>query len=274
MNKYKLVLPKNFTKEQVSYVEEFKKLVTIMSDNTDMIFGAKDINSKHIISTNSYAKIVGLKNGHEVENRFDRDMPCDGTSQYADSYVREDLLLINSLEINKVISTLNVHHYSDGVKARIFKKYILSHKPSESILGTIYSGYDIELKDVLKILPIYITRFGPNNSIQSINNNDVLIDQVKLTNYEQELCFLFLLNWEFKQIADFMNKFRPNHTDRTADTVIKKKNYICEKLNLKSNRMKDLQDFLISIGFHNKMPVSFYNQVIGSTLLDKMPVGF
>jgi hypothetical protein len=69
-----------------------------------------------------------------------------------------------------------------------------------------------------------------------------------------------------------MNTFRGEHYTRTADTIIKKKNYICEKLSLPSTNVSDLQDFLVSVGFHNSMPQSFYNRIIGSTILDEIPI--
>lgn len=260
MNMYKMVAPEKFTTEHIEFIEEFKKSIITISNYTDVILGAKDIYSRHIISTIAYANIVGFKNGYDVTGFLDKDMPCDGTSQYADSYVQEDNDLMNSLDINKSVSILNVHNYSNGIKAKVFKKKILYHEASSSILGTIYSGSDIELQNILNIMPSYIMRFGITGSIESIDSNRVINDVV-LTDYEQELCFLFILNWEFKQIANFMDQLRPMITPRTADTIIKKKNYICNKFNIMSNRIKDLQDFLVSIGFHNKMPESFYKRL-------------
>lgn len=262
---YRIVKPEEFTLEHSNYIDSFKKSIKMVSSHMNIIFGAKDIESRHIISTDSYAQIVGLKYGEEVSARFDRDMPCDGTAQYEKSYIKEDLSLIRSLNPEKNISILNVHHYSDGLKARIFKKRLLCHSNSQSILGTVYSGFDIELKNILNIIPSYIIKFGATGSL-SIGNQK-LSNNIQLNNYEQEICFLLLLNWEFKQIANFMNEIRPLQNERNANTIIKKKNYICEKLNLDTTNVTDLQSFLVSIGFHNSMPTTFYNRIIGSTLL-------
>lgn len=266
MNNYKFVSPQNFTEDHIRYIDDFKTSVKLLSLNSDIIFGAKDINSRHLISTDTYAQIVGLSNGEDVSGRRDHDMPCHGTAQYADCYVKEDSLLLNTFDPDQSISVLNIHNYSDGMNARVFKKRILCHKPSRSILGTVYSGYNIELKDVLNIIPSYIIRFGATSTIESTSKINIA-SSVHLTEYEEELCFLFLLNWEFKQIAEFMNKFRPEHLDRTADTVIKKKNYLCQKFNLNTTRLLDLQSFLVAMNFHNKMPKSFYRKIVGSTIL-------
>ncbi|MDQ5922074.1 MAG: hypothetical protein QG673_2133 [Pseudomonadota bacterium] len=260
----KIVTPEQFTPEHLVYLNDFKKSLETISAQSNIIFGAKDVNSKHITATNAYAKIVGLNNGNDVSARLDKEMPCEGTAQYADCYVREDLSLINSLDPEKNLSVLNVHHYSDGLKARLFKKHLLYHKQSNSILGTIYSGFDLKFKDILNIIPSYIMKFS-SRSLPI--GKQKLINDIELTDYEQEICFLLILNWEFKQIANFMNETRPMRNNRTADTIIKKKNYICEKLNLPSTNVGDLQDFLVSIGFHNSMPTSFYNRIVGSTIL-------
>ena len=264
-NLCKIVSPDQFTPEHLSYINDLKRSIGIISNQLDIILGAKDINSRHIISTNTYACIVGLTSGEAVSGRLDKEMPCDGTTQYADDFVKEDLALINLLNPEGSISVLNVHHYSDGLKARLFKKRILYHNDSNSILGTTYSGFDIELKNVLNILPSYIIKFGVTGSL-SIGTYKVS-DNVDLTDYEQEICFLLLLNWDFKQIASFMNETRSEYGTRMADTIIKKKNYICEKLSLPTTNVSCLQEYLVSIGFHNIMPVSFYNRIVGSTVL-------
>ena len=262
---YKIVTPENFTTDHLDFINEFKKSIHTISTQSDIMIGAKDVNSRHIISTDAYAQKVGLKSGNDVSSRFDKEMPCDGTAQYADCYVKEDLSLINTLNPDKSLSTLNIHHYSDGLKSRLFKKHLLYHHTSRSILGTVYSGFDIELKNVLNIIPSYIIKFGAIGSLSITNQK--LINSIELTDYEQEVCFLLLLNWEFSQIASFMNKTRPEHKNRTSDTIIKKKNYICKKLNLPTTNVSVLQDFLVSTGFHNNMPVSFYNTIVGSTIL-------
>lgn len=272
MSSFKIVAPENYSTCHQNYINEFIKLISFMSNNTDMIMGAKDVNSRHIISTNEYAKIVGLKKGYDVADRFDKEMPCDGTAQYAKQFVLEDQSIISKKNPSCAISTLNIHNYSDGTKARIFKKYILKHDESKSILGTIYSGTEIQLSDVLNIIPNYITLFGATGSIESINKSSILVENITLTNYEQEICFLLLLNWDFTQIANFMNEFRPSSTVRTSDTIIKKKNYICDKLKMKTTMKSDLVDYLVSINFHNKMPSSFYNLVIGSSKLNEISI--
>jgi hypothetical protein len=225
---YKIVKSNEFTLEHLNYIDHFRKSISLVSGQIDIILGAKDVDSRHIIATDSYAQIVGLKSGNEVSDRFDRDMPCDGTAQYAESYVKEDLFLINSLSPEKSISILNVHNYSDGLKAIVFKKRILCHNNSNSILGTVYSGVNVELKNILSIIPSYIIKFGAAGSL-SIGNQP-FSKNIDLTDYEHEICFLLLLNWELKQIANFMNEIRPCKNKRSSNTIIKKKTTFVKNL--------------------------------------------
>jgi hypothetical protein len=270
METYKIVKPAEYLPEHSNFIENFKYSIQLLSTQTNNIIGLKDVDSKHIISTNAYAKIVALKNGIEVADRTDFDMPCPGTVQYAHQYVQEDQALINSKNIGIGISVLNVHNYSDGLKARVFKKHILHHVPTLSILGTIYSGYDVELKDFVNIIPNYIVQFGLTGSLEVINNLNA--GNLPLNDYEQEICFLLLLNWEPRQIAELMNTLRPRNSSRTADTIIKKKNYICQKLHIPFNRTSDLCNFLVSKGFHTKIPQSFYSRIVGSRVLTSFQI--
>lgn len=267
---YTLIKPENLTKEHIEYIENFKNMIQMLSNTTDTLMGAKDINSRHITSTTAHAKIVGLSKCGDVTDRFDHEMPCDGTSQYAEQFVQVDKSLLATQDVNKGMVILNIHNYGDGTKARIFKKFLLKHDGSKAILGTIYTGQDIDLSDVLNIMPNYITQFGKTASIESVNKNSRILEDVTLTIYELEICFLFLLNWNFKQVANFMNYYRPIQQHRTIDTIIKKKNYICNKLKLDSTLLTDLQEFLVSINFHNKVPLSFLGFIVGATTLKEI----
>ena len=267
MNSYKLVTPENFSEEHVAFIGRFKSLVLDILSDYNVIFGAKDINSRHIIATHSYAKIVGLKDGTQVTGMLDKEMPCYGTAVHSDKYIEEDKLILTGLDIDKSISILKVLDYADGLKVRLFKKYALCHKESLSILGVVYSGTDIELKEIIHILPSYILSSNKASELKVAHKCTTnIIDY--LTEYEKELCFLFLLNWEFTQIAEFMNKIRPRYTNRTSSTIVKKKNYICAKLRIGSERLPNLQKYLLAIGFHRTMPLKFYSHLMGSYIID------
>ncbi|PRC94213.1 hypothetical protein [Solimicrobium silvestre] len=127
-------------------------------------------------------------------------MPCEGTAQFADCFIEEDNALLNSGDIHQKKSTLNVHEYSGGIQALVFNKHILKHLPSQSILGTVYSAHEIEITNFFKLMPNYIEEFGIGCSIENVTGTLSVGDKL-LTDYEHEVCFLIMMNWDFKQIT-------------------------------------------------------------------------
>jgi hypothetical protein len=264
---YALVAPEQFTVEQQCFVDSFKASIQLLSSHTDLIMGAKDIRSRHIISTDAYAKIVRLPCGNDVADRLDREMPCEGTAQFADAFVEEDRRLMHCANSEKKIAVLNVHEYADGLKARIFQKHILKHRRSRSILGTIYVGQDVEVTDFFNLIPNYVLEFGAGCSLEQIEGALRVGANTTLTEYEHEVCFLLIMNWSLRQIANFMNKYRPTSNQRSADTISKCSKRIGEKLGIADAGLHTLREHLISSGIHRKMPGAFFGRLIGSHAL-------
>jgi hypothetical protein len=79
---FSLVAPEQFTARQQQYLEKFRRSIDLVSSQAGAIVGAKDVDSRHLIATDSYARIVGLSKGGDVTGRFDREMPCEGTAQF------------------------------------------------------------------------------------------------------------------------------------------------------------------------------------------------
>lgn len=262
---YSLVTPEHFTTEQKLFVENFKDLICVLSSQTNIIFGAKDVNSRHFISTDAYAHLVALPKGRDVMDRFDRDMPCEGVAQFADCFVQEDQGLLHGGAIDKKIEILNVHEYGNGLKALICDKHILKHHASQAILGTIYSAHEIDIANFFALIPNYALEFGTGCSIENVKGT-LSIGDAKLTEYEHEICFLLVMNWSFTQIACFMNRHRPRLSARVADTIYKCRNRICDKLGISGYSAASFREMLINIGVHRKMPKSFFNCLIGSSL--------
>jgi len=263
---YQLISPDQLTSEHIEFINNFKLTVSVLSSQTDFVFGAKDIHSKHFIATDAYAKLVGLSTGADIANRYDRDMPCEGTVEFADSFVCEDQALLKQNDVNKKISVLNIHKYSDGISALVFEKRLMKHHASQSILGTIYSAKEIEFSHFFTLLPSYIVEFRQGCSIECVNGA-LNLKNIKFSEYEHEVCFLLILNWDFKQIADFFNKYRPLENKRSVDTIYKCKNRICDKLGIASSNLILMREALINIGIHQKMPKTFFNRLLGSKII-------
>lgn len=88
---YAMLAPDCFTDEHKSFLAGFRQSMEMLSSSSNMMLGAKDIRSRHLAATDAYARIVALERGGDVAGRLDSEMPCEGTAQFADSYVSEDL---------------------------------------------------------------------------------------------------------------------------------------------------------------------------------------
>lgn len=256
----KLVSQAHFDVAQKEFVENFRNSVNSISSQTDIILGAKDIHSRHIVATDAYARLVALTRGSDVADRLDSDMPCEGTAKFADCYVREDQELLHQTDYDHKKSILNIHEYAHGIDALLFQKSLLIHYPSASILGTIYTGYKIEISRFLTLVPNYILEFGAGCSIENASK-PLSVGREKLTEYEREVCFLVAMNWDPAQILNFMNDHRPLSPERSRDSMYKCRARICEKLNCQPSNLREM---LIAMGIHRQMPSSFFRRMIGS----------
>lgn len=257
--------PQNFSSEQKKFVQSVKDSVNLISSQIDLVFGIKDIHSRHIISTDAYARLVGLLRGTDVTDRLDRDIPCEGTARFADCYVREDEELLRHADPSRKKAVLNVHEYSHGVDALIFEKYPLTHRASDSIVGIIYTANRIRISEFLFLKPDYVDEFGSECSIEVVRGS-LNVEDFKLTHYEHEVSFLLAMNWDCAQIAHFMNRHHPASRPRTQDAIYKCRNRICTKLDC---RPPHLREMLVEMGIHQKMPASFFRRLIGSRSLQQ-----
>ncbi|HEV3104898.1 MAG TPA: hypothetical protein VGZ01_04335 [Trinickia sp.] len=220
--------------------------------------GAKSIDSRHFIATDAYARIVGLTQGDEVAGRLDRDMPCEATARFADSFVRGDQELLGRGRCNAMKSTLDLHEYSNGLKALIFDKFVMKHHASKSILGVVYSAYEVDMRNFFALLPNYTREFGLGCSIERADGDSILAD-VRLTAVEYEMCFLLAMNWSVDQISCFMNTHRAAAEPDVNSTL----HDIGEKLRTDNAATSALREKLIELGVHQRMPRSFFNHIIG-----------
>jgi len=267
MEKYTVVKPEDYTKEHLAYIDQFKDSTDFLATQMKLMFSLKNTDFRGIIGSDESAKVFGLKSGQDFADRHIVDYPCEGIAKCAEQITQQEQELINSCDVNKKLEVLCVFEYCDGLKSVIANKHLFHHKPSASILGIIGDAKNVKLGEFINIIPTYILRFGAVGSMEPMEKN-IKIQDVMLSEYEQEICFLFLLGWGFKQIADFMDVFRPDVILRTVDTVNREKNYICQKLGLTGTNLKNLCEYLFSLGFHTKIPESFYQRIIGAKVIN------
>jgi hypothetical protein len=259
---YALVASENFTLEHKNYLEAVKGYFRSDFHPPKFISGVKDIDSKHIISTDVFAMMAGLSCGEDVADRFDCDMPCKA-AELAQDFVDEDRELLRHGDAYRKHSLLNINQYSTGIKALITEKYPLKHTPSRSILGIMFLSTEVDISQIFTFMPDYMLEFGVNGNIQNISG-PLKIGNIRLTDYEHEVAFLMTMNWSFKHITDFINKYRPTATPRLTDTIYKCRDRVCLKLDCEAYNIRDK---LIELGIHKKMPSSLFKILIGNKVL-------
>jgi hypothetical protein len=257
---YHLISPDAYTGEHRCFLEVVKESIDVVAAQTSLILGAKDIHSRLIISSQVHSAEAARFANEPGAN----PIVCDE---------EEDQALLRQPDINKKLSVLSIDPCRSGCNALVFEIQLLKHHPSHSILGTIFNAREIEIPNFFSFIPSCVLEFGTNCRIENSQGASA-IGTVRLSDYEHEVCYLLTMNWSCKQIAEFLNTYRPKSVPRGVDTIYKCRNRICDKLGLVEYSTAGLREHLISLGMHKKMPQSFFKHILGSKLIDPKAFGF
>lgn len=259
---YYLVQPNEYSEEQKKFIEKIKETINIISAQTDLILGARDVHSRPLILTEAARRLL------EMSECMARAPGCANASRFSSCLMteddQEDRDLLMQGDINKKISVLNILQCRDGMRAVVFDKQLLKHVPSQSVLGIFFSAREIELEQCFTVIPNFVLEFGTGVGIEK-SHGPLSLQQVKFSEYEHEVCYLMTMNWTCRQIADFFNQYRPKAVPRCVDTIYKCRNRICDKLGIADYSTEKLRVRLISMGMHRKMPQSFFNRILERT---------
>ncbi len=263
------VSSKMLSEEELAYFNEQKSLISSLNKlNPGLIAGIKDVDSVHIISTDAYAKCVGLDNGTEVFGRTDFDMPCEGTSSCAEQYQNEDKIVFSTA---KGIQTSNCHLYSTGIEMQVYTKTPIIFK--NKILGLFYSA------DRQQFLPpeigLLIQKFG-NNSLKIISKEHIFKDKNGYSykfasDFQLELCFYVMLGYSDKEIVKLLESSR-KFPEINTNKVVQSRRQICERILNLDGLMSDLmRSKLEAIGFTKTIPSSVYKEKFHSNSINMLP---
>lgn len=236
-----------------------------ISTHTGMVCGVKDVESRHLAATDAFARLVGLTRGGEVARRLDGDMPCAGTAEFAEHYRREDLRLLHGSDLDGRVSVLNVHRYASGTAAFVFEKPLLKHRPTCEVPGTVYCAYPADVSHFLRFFPASLGPCATGCPMRCTPAAPSL-HGVALSEYEHLVCFLLANGWSFAETAEFMNRAQPGRTRRSADTIHKCKNRICERLGRNSDS-RGFRRFLADAGLAGAAPRPLFELLLGSRTL-------
>lgn len=255
---YLLVEPEHFTDAHQRFIEQFSHTVELVSSSCDAIVDAKDVQSRHLTASDPYAHIVGLSFGKDVSGRTDGDMPCEDLARFAQCHVRQDRRLLLRPHIGAVQTVLNIHRYATGTKALVFDKYLLKHHPSQSVLGIVYSAYEIDVARFTLLFPDYWAQFGFGCSIERIDHPAV--DGLgRLSTLEHEVAFLLALGFDTEAIGHVLPRLRPGPGNDVDAALFG----IADKAAAAGVPMANLRHRLIEAFVHERMPKSFFAKVVG-----------
>lgn len=260
---YSLVEPEQFSDEQQSLIERFARTIETASSSNGLIACAKDVHSRHLAATDYYGRIVGLARGKDATGRLDRDMPCEGTAAFADCFVREDRDLLHGGNIGALKSVLNIHRYDTGFNALVFNKFLLKHHPSKSIVGVVNCAHETELGRFTALFPTYWARFGEGCSIERAECGKV--DGVgNLTEAEYEIAFLLTLDYGAESISSVLPRLRSSAAGTGHADISATLSRLIDKMSAAGIAYASIRDCLIEAHVHQRMPRSFFDQVVRS----------
>ena len=239
---YHLLSPAEFNEEQGLFIDKIIETIAVISSQTDLILGAKDVNFSHFILTPAYAKLLENAGSGAEFDHADHQLLLQG-------------------DINKKVSLLNISQTSDGTRVLLFDKQLLKHMPTQAVLGIFFSARAIESDQLFTLIPNFILEFGSGISIEKYQGTPDL-HHLRFSEYEHEVCYLMAMNWTCRQIVDFFNQYRPKAVPRGVDSIYKCRSRICEKLGMADCSPEDLRTRLIGMGLHRQMPQSFFNLIL------------
>lgn len=255
---YLVVEPEHFTDAHQRFIVRFSRTVEFISSCSEAIVDAKDVQSRHLAASDPYAHIVGLSFGKDVLGRMDSDMPCEDFARFAQCSLRQDHRLLRRSHMGAVQTVLNIHRYATGTRAFVFDKYLLKHHPSQSVLGIVYSAYEINVERFTLLFPDYWKQFGFGCSIERIDHPAV--DGLgRLSTLEHEIAFLLALGFDTEAIGHVLPRLRPGPAMAVDAALFG----IADKAAAAGVPMANLRNCLIEAFVHERMPKSFFTKVVG-----------
>ena len=247
---YQLLAPEQFNEEHNAYLDQFERAARLIADQTGLMVGAKNIFMQHMMSTSDCARRIEDMKGDTVD---------------------EDRRLLRIRDVTRRLTVLSIYSLEDETYALTIEKRLLVHAPSRSILGTVYHAIRMANSGLVSLLPNFLLEFdthpvsiGQSGATAGASEGKAA---VQLSEREVEVCFLIVLNWNCRQIADFLNRFHPARSARTVDAVYKYRNRICDKFGVEEYSNAALKSVLLKRGLHRTMPRFFLQHLCGSSVI-------
>lgn len=199
------------------------------------IAGVKDTASRHLITSDGYADLLGIAK-EDIVGRSDVDILCPISKEFKPVFQQQDREVEKDRQTHKY---LDIHCYKNGLEVFVFTKKPIINQVTNNVLGTIYIGSKLRFDNVKQI--VYISK------LKKIDLSELVFSE-----REAEILFCYyhgLIN--YKKIAYVINSFK-----RNALLNENKVKYVAKRILQLTNTitMEDAIEILAASGYVFSIP--------------------
>ncbi|KVD74033.1 helix-turn-helix transcriptional regulator [Burkholderia sp. ABCPW 14] len=234
------------------FVDQLK----LIFDHYPGLWGCQDRQSRFIHVNDAFARVVGVRNPRELENKSAFDLPC-GSSNCADQFQAQDREV---RETGRAIKVLDVHPYASDVwMAFVFTKIPLVDRNQE-IVGTIFHAAELSQIDMITLGRVIGDSYAGKRVGDPVEQGSYRIDSRKdalaLTERERQVLFFLARNKTAKDVANILGL-----SVRTIEQYM-------ESLRCKfsASSKNELIDLAAGAGYCNRIPQSLLRNQLSVVL--------
>ncbi|NTZ82500.1 helix-turn-helix transcriptional regulator [Burkholderia metallica] len=234
------------------FVDQLK----LIFDHYPGLWGCKDSASRFIHVNDAFAKVVGVRDPRELEDKSAFDLPC-GSSNCAAEFQAQDREV---RETGRAIKVLDIHPYAEDVwMAFIFTKVPLVDR-NEEIVGTIFHAEELSQIDMITLGRVIGDSYAGKQVGSPVEQGSYRIgsqkDALELTERERQVLFFLARNKMAKDIANILGL-----SVRTIEQYIG--NLRCK---FSASCKNELIDVAAGAGYCNRIPQSLLRNQLSVVL--------
>ncbi|ONB59116.1 helix-turn-helix transcriptional regulator [Burkholderia pseudomallei] len=228
----------------------------LIFDHYPGLWGCQDSESRFIHVNDAFAKVVGVRDPRELEDKSAFDLPC-GSSNCAAQFQAQDREV---RETGRAIKVLDIHPYASGVwMALVFTKIPLVDRNDE-IVGTIFHATELSQIDMITLGRVIGDSYAGKRIGGPVEQGSYRIDSprdaLELTERERQVLFFLARNKTAKDIANILGL-----SARTIEQYME--NLRCK---FSASSKNELIDLAAGAGYCNRIPQSLLRNQLSVVL--------
>lgn len=228
----------------------------LIFDHYPGLWGCQDSESRFIHVNDAFAKVVGVRDPRELEDKSAFDLPC-GSSNCAAQFQAQDREV---RETGRAIKVLDIHPYASGVwMAFVFTKIPLVDRNDE-IVGTIFHATELSQIDMITLGRVIGDSYAGKRIGGPVEQGSYRIDSprdaLELTERERQVLFFLARNKTAKDIANILGL-----SARTIEQYME--NLRCK---FSASSKNELIDLAAGAGYCNRIPQSLLRNQLSVVL--------